>query len=139
MLALNYYQPRCEKLYGLSTVVARRICNKGVRCRCRRLGGKTLCPKIGNPPAQRNSGLLFVPWIGFCWTIPDFKPQRTGCHFDKMLPLSVHLVTLSKHPLGSHQRTLQRGIYYTLRRFISRRGKPAKIFCNNGRNFVAAA
>ncbi|XP_075990210.1 uncharacterized protein LOC142985852 [Anticarsia gemmatalis] len=27
----------------------------------------------------------------------------------------------------------------SLRRFISRRGKPAEIFCDNGRNFVAAA
>ncbi|XP_045448476.1 uncharacterized protein LOC123656907 [Melitaea cinxia] len=27
----------------------------------------------------------------------------------------------------------------TLRRFIARRGKPAEIFCDNGRNFVAAA
>lgn len=27
----------------------------------------------------------------------------------------------------------------TLRRFISRRGKPTEIFCDNGRNFVAAA
>lgn len=27
----------------------------------------------------------------------------------------------------------------TLRRFVSRRGRPAEVFCDNGRNFVAAA
>lgn len=43
------------------------------------------------------------------------------------------------HPLESGQRSLKRRILRTLRRFISRRGKPAEIFCDNGRHFVAAA
>ncbi|CAH2094647.1 unnamed protein product [Euphydryas editha] len=31
------------------------------------------------------------------------------------------------------------GFLQAFRRFISRRGKPAEVYCDNGKNFVAAA
>lgn len=119
--------------------LARRTVNKCV-C-CRRLSGKTLCPKMGNLPSQRvNPDFPFLS-VGLDFAGPFQILNRKGrgaalvkcylCLFICLRYKCIHLEAVSDLSKDA--------FIMTLRRFISRRGKPAEIFCDNGRNFVATA
>ncbi|XP_047032656.1 uncharacterized protein LOC124639368 [Helicoverpa zea] len=107
---------------------------------CRRVQGKTLQPKMGNLPAQRITVNFPFVSVGVDFAGPFFIVNRRGrgarltksylCLFICMRYKCIHLEAvggLSKDDF-----------LMTLKRFIARRGKPAEIFSDNGRNFVAA-
>ncbi|XP_063537706.1 uncharacterized protein LOC134747069 [Cydia strobilella] len=108
---------------------------------CRRFRGKTLTNKMGNLPAER-----VTPDYPFYTTGTDFAGpflitdrKGRGCRITKAYLCificfrykCIHLEAVSQ--LSKDAFTL------CLQRFISRRGKPKQIFCDNGRNFVATA
>lgn len=119
--------------------LARRTANKCVRCR--RLRGKTLCPKMGNLPTQRITPDFPFLSVGLDFAGPFQILNRKGrggtlikcylCLFICLRYKCIHLEAVSDLSKDA--------FIMTLRRFIARRGKPAEILCDNGRNFVAAA
>lgn len=119
--------------------LARRTVNNCVRCR--RLRGKTLCPKMGDLPAQRLNADFPMLSVGLDFAGPFFIINRKGrgsrvikcylCIFVCLRYKCVHLEAVSD--------LTKDAFVMTLRRFVARRGKPAEILCDNGRNFVAAA
>lgn len=108
---------------------------------CRRVQGKTLQPKMGNLPAQRITVNFPFVSVGLDFAGPFFIVNRRGrgarltkcylCLFICMRYKCIHL-----EAVGGLSRD---DFLMTLKRFIARRGKPAEIFSDNGRNFVAAA
>lgn len=120
-------------------ILARRTANRCVRCR--RLRGKTLCPKMGNLPAQRITPGSPFSAVGVDFAGPFLILNRKGrgstlikcylCLFICLRYKCVHLEAVSDLSKDA--------FIMTLRRFIARRGMPADIFCDNGRNFVASA
>ncbi|XP_073956544.1 uncharacterized protein [Choristoneura fumiferana] len=119
--------------------LARRTVNNCVRCR--RLRGKTLQPKMGNLPPQRvNPDYPFLS-VGLDFAGPFFIVNRKGrgsrlikcylCLFVCLRYKCIHLEAVSD--------LTKDAFIMSLRRFISRRGKPIEILCDNGTNFVAAA
>ncbi|XP_049886991.1 uncharacterized protein LOC126381569 [Pectinophora gossypiella] len=119
--------------------LARRTVNKCVRCR--RVVGRTLCPMMGNLPSQRITPNFPFLSVGLDFAGPFYIINRKGrgskvikcylCLFICLRYKCLHLEAVSD--------LTKEAFIMTLRRFISRRGKPAEIFCDNGRNFVAAA
>lgn len=119
-------------------IVARRTVNNCVRCR--RVQPKTLCPKMGNLPPQRLHPDFPFKSTGVDFAGPFQIINRKGrgakvvkcylCLFVCMKYKCIHLEAVSD--------LTGNAFVMTLRRFISRRGKPAEVFCDNGRNFVAA-
>lgn len=119
--------------------LARRTVHACVRCR--RIQGKTLNPMMGNLPAQRITPDFPFRTVGVDFAGPFLTLNRKGrgarltktylCLFVCFRYKCVHLEAVSDLSKDA--------FIMTLRRFISRRGKPAEIFCDNGRNFVAAA
>lgn len=119
--------------------LARRTVHACVRCR--RIQGKTLTPMMGNLPAQRITPDFPFRTVGVDFAGPFLTLNRKGrgarltktylCLFVCFRYKCVHLEAVSDLSKDA--------FIMTLRRFISRRGKPAEIFCDNGRNFVAAA
>lgn len=119
--------------------LARRTVNKCVCCRRHR--GKTLYPKMGNLPPQRIVPDFPFVSVGLDFAGPFYILNRKGrgskliksylCLFVCMRYKCVHLEGVSD--------LSKNAFIMTLRRFVSRRGKPAEIHCDNGRNFVAAA
>ncbi|XP_028178737.1 uncharacterized protein LOC114366158 isoform X2 [Ostrinia furnacalis] len=118
--------------------LARRVVNNCVRCR--RVVGKTLCPKMGNLPAQRiTPGYPFMS-VGLDYAGPFYILNRKGrgsrvikcylCLFVCMRYKCIHLEAVSDLSKDA--------FLMTLRRFIARRGKPAEVFSDKGRNFVAS-
>lgn len=119
--------------------LARRTVNNCVVCR--RVRGKTLVPKMGDLPSQRiNADFPFLS-VGLDFAGPFLIANRKGrgsrlikcylCLFVCLRFKCIHLEAVSDLSKDA--------FVMTLRRFISRRGKPTEIFCDNGRNFVAAA
>lgn len=120
-------------------LLARRTVSKCVVCR--RFRGNTLQPKMGNLPAQRiNPDFPFLS-VGVDYAGPFFITNRKGrgarlvkcylCLFICLRYKCVHLEAVSDLTAEAY--------IMTLRRFISRRGKPVEIYSDNGRNFVAAS
>lgn len=119
--------------------LARRTVNKCVRCR--RIQGKTLCPKMGNLPAQRVTPNYPFLSVGLDFAGPFYILNRKGrgsriikcylCLFICLRYKCIHLECVSD--------LSKEAFIMTVKRFIARRGKPIEIFCDNGRNFVAAA
>ncbi|KAL0861062.1 hypothetical protein ABMA27_009574 [Loxostege sticticalis] len=119
--------------------LARRTYNKCVRCR--RIQGKTLCPKMGNLPSQRVTPDFPFLSVGLDFAGLFYILNRKGrgsrlikcylCVFICLRYKCIHLECVSDLSKES--------FVMTLKRFIARRGKPFEIFCDNGRNFVAAA
>ncbi|KAL0829582.1 hypothetical protein ABMA28_003093 [Loxostege sticticalis] len=119
--------------------LARRTVNNCVVCR--RLRGKTLCPKMGNLPSQRITPDFPFLSVGLDFAGPFLIINRKGrgsrlikcylCLFVCLRYKAIHLEAVSD--------LTKDAFIMTLKRFISRRGKPTEIFCDNGRNFVAAA
>lgn len=108
---------------------------------CRRVQGKTLSPIMGNLPSQRVTVDFPFRSVGIDFAGPFFVLNRKGrgsrvtkcylCIFVCLRYKCVHLEAVSDLSTDA--------FILTLRRFISRRGKPAEIFSDNGRNFVGAA
>lgn len=119
--------------------LARRTVHDCVRCK--RIQGKTLTPMMGNLPAQRITPDFPFRTVGVDFAGPFLTINRKGrgarltktylCLFVCFRYKCLHLEAVSDLSKDA--------FIMTLRRFISRRGKPAEIFCDNGRNFVAAA
>ncbi|XP_050554512.1 uncharacterized protein LOC126911949 [Spodoptera frugiperda] len=105
---------------------------------CTRIRGKTLTPMMGNLPAARVTPSLPFVRCGVDYAGPVLILNRKGkgarlikgyiCLFICFVTRAVHLELVSD--LSSEAYLL------TLKRFISRRGKPAEIYSDNGRNFV---
>lgn len=108
---------------------------------CRRVQGKTLTPLMGNLPAQRVTADYPFRAVGVDFAGPFLILNRKGrgsrvikcylCLFVCLRYKCLHLEAVSD--------LTKDAFLSTLRRFISRRGKPREIFCDNGRNFVAAS
>ncbi|XP_049884462.1 uncharacterized protein LOC126379650 [Pectinophora gossypiella] len=109
--------------------------------RCRRVQGKTLCPKMGDLPAQRITADFPFVSVGLDFAGPFLILNRKGrgaklvkmylCLFVCLRYKCLHLEAVSDLTKNS--------FIMTLRRFVARRGRPAEIFCDNGRNFIAGA
>ncbi|KAL0840696.1 hypothetical protein ABMA28_015888 [Loxostege sticticalis] len=119
--------------------LARNVARSCVRCR--RVQGNTLVPKMGDLPRQRiNANFPFVS-CGIDMAGPFYTINRKGrgakltktylCLFICLRYKCVHLEAVSD--------LTKDAFIMTLRRFISRRGRPVEIFSDNGRNFVGAA
>lgn len=120
-------------------ILARRTVGRCVRCK--RLSSKPLVPKMGDLPEQRiNPGFPFLS-VGLDFAGPFLILNRKGrggrlvkcylCLFVCLRYKCIHLEAVSD--------LSKEAFIMTLRRFVARRGKPVEIFCDNGRNFVAAA
>lgn len=105
---------------------------------CTRIKGKTLTPMMGNLPKERVTRSLPFHKCGVDYAGPVLILNRKGrgarlikayiCIFICFVTRAVHLELVSD--LSSEAYLL------ALKRFISRRGKPADIYSDNGRNFV---
>lgn len=119
--------------------LARRTVNNCTRCR--RLRGQTLQPKMGNLPTQRVSVGFVYSSVGVDMAGPFYILNRKGrgsrlikcylCLFVCLRYKCLHLEAVSD--------LTKDAFIMALKRFISRRGRPVEIFCDNGGCFVAAA
>ncbi|XP_047031145.1 uncharacterized protein LOC124638261 [Helicoverpa zea] len=119
--------------------LARSTIHKCVRCV--RMNGKTLSPIMGNLPSNR-----LVPGFPFMHTGTDYcgpvyilNRQGRGSRLIKCyVCIFVCFATRALHfELVTTLST--EGYLLCLKRFISRRGKPAVIYSDNGKNYVGAA
>lgn len=107
---------------------------------CTRLRGKTLQPIMGNLPAERSSPSFAFYSCGVDMAGPFMISSKKGkgnriskcylCLFVCLATKAVHLELVSD--LSTEAFIL------SLRRFVSRRGKPSIIFSDNGSNFKGA-
>lgn len=119
--------------------LARKTVHQCVRC-CR-MKGKTPNLIMGNLPSERlNAGFPFSV-CGVDYAGPFFILNRKGrgAKLEKgYLCLFVCFTTRALH-LELVTSLTTEGFILALKRFISRRGKPTRIFSDHGRNFVGAA
>lgn len=119
--------------------LARRTARKCVICI--RQYGRTMSNIMGNLPSQR-----VTPGFPFSTIAVDFAGpfmitdrRGRGCKITKCyLCLFICLRFKCVH-LEAVSELSKDAFILSLRRFISRRGKPKEIYCDNGKNFVAAA
>lgn len=119
--------------------LARRTARSCIKCQ--RISARTLENIMGNLPSQR-----LTPDFPFSTVAADFggpfmitDRKGRGCKITKAY-LCLFICFRSKCVHLEAVSELSRDAFtLTLRRFISRRGKPKEIFCDNGRNFVATA
>lgn len=107
---------------------------------CTRLRGKSVSPLMGNLPEERVAANFPFYHCGVDYAGPVMILTRKGrgatttkayiCLFICFSTRAIHLELVTD--LSSEAYIL------ALKRFISRRGKPAKIFSDNGKNFVGA-
>lgn len=107
---------------------------------CTRLRGKTIQPIMGNLPAERSNPSYAFYSCGVDMAGPFMIASKKGrgsrtskcylCLFVCLSSKAVHLELVSD--LSTEAFIL------SLRRFVSRRGKPAVIFSDNGSNFKGA-
>lgn len=118
--------------------LARKTVNDCVTCT--RIKGKTMQPLMGNLPAERlEPGFPFMR-CGVDYAGPVMILNRRGrgasltkayiCLFVCLCTRAIHLELVTS--LSTNDYLL------ALKRFISRRGKPAEIMSDNGKNFVGA-
>lgn len=96
---------------------------------------------MGNLPSQRITADFPFLSVGLDFAGPFYTINRKGrgakitktylCLFVCLRYKCIHLEAVSDLTKDAFE--------MTLRRFVARRGRPAEIFCDNGRNFVAAA
>ncbi|XP_030023064.2 uncharacterized protein LOC115442195 [Manduca sexta] len=108
---------------------------------CRRLQGKLMTPMMGSLPIQRITPDFPFRTVGVDFAGPFYTINKRGrgarvtktylCLFVCFRYKCMHLEAVSDLSKDA--------FILTLRRFIARRGKPTEIFCDNGRNFVAAS
>lgn len=107
---------------------------------CRKVSGNTLAPLMGSLPEQRVNPDFPFASAGVDFAGPFLITDRKGrgCKITKCyLCIFVCLRFKCLH-LEAVSELSKDAFILSLRRFISRRGKPTEIFCDNGRNFVAA-
>ncbi|XP_050561406.1 uncharacterized protein LOC118271003 [Spodoptera frugiperda] len=119
--------------------LARRAARECVTCR--RFNARTMDNIMGNLPADRVETDFPFSTIGTDFAGPFLITDRKGrgckitksylCIFICFRYKCVHLELVSDLSMEA--------FLLTLKRFIARRGKPKVIYCDNGRNFVAAA
>lgn len=107
---------------------------------CKKLKAKSVQPLMGQLPKPRVTPSLPFSTCGTDFAGPFFITNRKGrgaisskcylCLFVCFFSKAVHLEVVSELSTNA--------FILTLRRFISRRGKPNIIYCDNGRNFVGA-
>ncbi|XP_050678653.1 uncharacterized protein LOC126979538 [Leptidea sinapis] len=107
---------------------------------CFRLRGQTLQPIMGNLPAERTYSSFPFYSCGVDFAGPFMISSRKGkgnriskcylCLFICLASKALHLEVVSDLSTES--------FILSLRRFVSRRGKPYSIFCDNGSNFKGA-
>lgn len=104
---------------------------------CTRFRGKTLQPMMGNLPAVRTNPSFAFHSCGVDMAGPFMISSRKGkgnritkCYLSLFVCLASKAVHLE---LVSDLST--EAFILSLRRFVSRRGKPAVIYCDNGSNF----
>nr|XP_034835271.1 uncharacterized protein LOC117991775 [Maniola hyperantus] len=108
---------------------------------CKRHQGKAIYPIMGNLPIQRITPDFPFKTVGIDFAGPFYISNKKGrgsrvikaylCLFVCLRFKCLHLEAVSD--------LTKEGFLQALRRFTSRRGKPAEIFCDNGKNFVSAA
>lgn len=109
------------------TAVTSRSC-----VRCRRLGARAQENIIGNLPFQR-----LMPGFPFATVAVDFAgPFMIADRRGRSCKLTKAYLCLF---ICFRTKCVRYAFLLSLPRFISRRGKTAEIFCDNGRNFVAEA
>lgn len=107
---------------------------------CRKASGKTTTPIMGMLPKQRVNPDYPFASTGVDFAGPFLITDRKGrgCKISKCyLCIFVCLRYKCLH-LEAVSELSKDAFILSLRRFISRRGKPTEIFSDNGRNFVAA-
>nr|XP_049702535.1 uncharacterized protein LOC126055847 [Helicoverpa armigera] len=107
---------------------------------CTRFRGKTIQPIMGNLPSERTYSMFPFYTCGVDFAGPFTISSRKGrgsqsskcylCLFVCLSTKAIHLELVSS--LSSDAFIL------SLKRFISRRGKPSVIYCDNGTNFRGA-
>ena len=107
---------------------------------CVRAKGKTLQPIMGNLPQSRVTPAPPFETCGVDFAGPFLISSRKGrgaktskcylCLFICFATKALHLEVVSDLSTNA--------FILSLRRFISRRGKPKMIYCDNGTNFVGA-
>lgn len=107
---------------------------------CKRFLSKTLNPIMGNLPKERLTPTYPFLYSGVDYAGPVLTLNRKGrgaktcksyiCLFVCFVSRAIHLELVSDLSSASY--------ILALKRFISRRGKPAEIYSDNGRNFVGA-
>ncbi|XP_061709219.1 uncharacterized protein LOC133519245 [Cydia pomonella] len=108
---------------------------------CRRVAGNTSAPLMGALPSQRVTPDFPFISVGVDFAGPFMITDRhgRGCKITKCyLAIFVCLRYKCLH-LEAVSTLSTDSFILSLRRFISRRGRPCEIFCDNGRNFVGAA
>ncbi|XP_048004785.1 uncharacterized protein LOC125240764 isoform X1 [Leguminivora glycinivorella] len=119
--------------------IARSISHQCVTCR--RFGGRTVTPIMGNLPKQRlQPGSPFLE-VNVDYAGPVMMANRRGrgcrlikayiCIFVCCKTKAIHIELVGDLSTAN--------FIAALKRFIARRGKPLDIFCDNGSNFVGAA
>ncbi|XP_026330283.1 uncharacterized protein LOC113237817 [Hyposmocoma kahamanoa] len=98
-------------------------------------------PMLSNLPSQRLTPSFPFQTVGLDFGGPFYIVNKRGrgsvlvkcylCLFVCLRYKCVHLEIVSDLSKDA--------FVMTFRRFVSRRGKPAEVFCDNGRNFVAGA
>ncbi|XP_050509189.1 uncharacterized protein LOC126886346 [Diabrotica virgifera virgifera] len=108
--------------------------------RCFRFNAKTIQPIMGNLPSARvmPSSPFTITGVDYAgpFLIKDKKGRgckTTKCYIGLFICFSTKAVHLELISSLSSEAFLQ-----ALRRFVSRRGKPEKIFSDNGSNFIGA-
>lgn len=109
--------------------------------RCSTIRARTFQPVMGHLPAQRVTANFPFLTVGIDFAGPFSTLTKKGrgakivksylCLFVCFRYKCLHLEAVSD--LSTE------GFIAALHRFVSRRGKPAEIFCDNGRNFVGAS
>lgn len=109
--------------------------------RCRRFKGQTLSNIMGNLPTER-----VEPDFPFCTVATDFAGpfyitdrKGRGCKITKCYMCIFVCLRYKCIHLEAVSELSKDAFLLTLKRFIARRGMPKIIYCDNGRNFVAAA
>lgn len=116
--------------------LARKVVRECVKCT--RLKGKTIQPQMGNLPAERlEPGFPFKRCgVDYAGPIMILNRKGRGAKLTKAyISLFICLCTRSIH-LELVTSLTTSDYILALKRFISRRGKPAEIISDNAKNFV---
>jgi len=108
---------------------------------CRRISAKTFSPIMGTLPKQRiNPDYPFVTaGVDFAGPFHITDRKGRGCKISKCYLCIFVCFRYKCVHLEAVSDLSKEAFILSLRRFISRRGRPTQLFCDNGRNLVAAS
>lgn len=120
------------------TNLAKQVVRKCVTCT--RMKGQTLTPIMGNLPAQRlEPGFPFMRCgVDYAGPVLVLNRRGRGAKLEKNYICVIVCFSTRAVYLDLVTSLSTDGYLLALKRFISRRGKPAEIFSDNGRTFVGA-